>query len=401
MISQTAKVPRILFVVNADEFGGLEVVLLDWLLGVDYSKASVVLCYRSDVLRDRLAARNLPVETLKVNIANGERWWTAFWKWRRVFSSLRPSKIILMEGNVGDLALAPVLAARFSTESVLLFSGGGGGTIEAAKVSGAPRKLHFGFLPGLRLYRFKESFKQKVRSVLLQRRFLPSQGLKDNVVACFGFPASQLSVLYHGVDTERFQPSPTERDDFRRANGIPSDAIVIASHGRIAPIKRVDRILEAFAILSAENPNIWLLLTCYGPLKDEIERTVASSDAYRRVRLLGFQADASKLLKAADIYVLASDREGFGIALIEAMAAGLVCVATNCQGPAEIIVNGENGILVEPVGEAVLAGLRHALRLSAEERTQFIAQARKSVESRFEIRSAVRRALDSMGIPSS
>lgn len=395
-----ARMERVLFVVNAEEFGGLEIVLLDWLSGIERSKVSVVLCYRTDVLRERLAARGLPAEAVKLNIADGEPWWQAFWRWRRVFSSIRPHKIVLMEGNVGDLGLTPLLAARFSTRgNVFLFAGGGGGTVASANISSGQKKLHYSFLRGFRLYRYKEIFKQKLRSSLLQRSFVSSQGLKDNVIACFGYPASRISVLYHGVDTGRFQPSSTERAEYRRAQGIPDDAIVIVSHGRLAPVKRADRILRAFALLSAEHPNLWLLMTSYGPLKDEVERTVASSNAYRRVRLVGFQEDASRLLKAADIYVLASDREGFGIALIEAMSTGLVCVATNCQGPATIVVNGENGFLVEATDEDVLAGLRLALCLSPEERARVVDQARKTVEKRFELHTAVRGALDSMEIP--
>jgi glycosyltransferase involved in cell wall biosynthesis len=391
---------RVLFVVNAVEFGGLEIVLLDWLSGIEYSKASVVLSYRTEVLRERLAARGLPVETVKLNIADGEASWKAFWKWRRVLSSVQPHKIVLMEGNIGDLGQTPVLAARFSTRGIVfLFAGGGGGTIASANISTGRRKLHYGFLPGFRLYRYKEILKQKLRSTLLQHSFVSSQGLKDNVIACFGYPASRISVLYHGVDTRRFRPSATERAEYRRAQGIPDDAIVIVSHGRLAPVKRVDRILKAFVLLSAEHPNLWLLMTSYGPLKDEVERIITSSKNYRQVKLVVFQEDASKLLKAGDFYVLASDREGFGIALIEAMSTGLVCVATNCQGPAGIVVNGQNGILVEPTDEDVLAGLRRALRLSPGERCRLIAQARKTAEDRFDIRAAIPYALDSMGIP--
>jgi glycosyltransferase involved in cell wall biosynthesis len=380
---------RVLFAVNAEEFGGLEVVLLDWLSGIDYSKISAALAYRSDVLKQRLALLNLPVETIKLSIPVKESAWKTFWNWRRVFSSARPGKIILLEGSAGDLSLATILAARFSASDVSVFAGGGGGAIADANL---PR--------GLGVFRLKRAIRRKIRSSLLRRNFVPSQGLKDNVVASFGYPAGQTSVLYHGVDTTRFRPSSVERTDFRRAQSIPEDALVIASHGRIAGIKRVDRILKAFATLAAENPNLWLLLTCYGPLKDEVERTVASSSAYRQVKLLGFQEDASKLLKAADIYVLASDREGFGIALVEAMATGLLCVSTNGQGPAEILANAENGFLVEPTDEAVLAGLRRALRLSPEERGRLATQARKTAEERFEIHAAVRRALNSMGVPS-
>jgi glycosyltransferase involved in cell wall biosynthesis len=394
-----ARMEKVLFVVNAEEFGGLEIVLLDWLSGIEHSKAAVVLCYRTDVLRERLAVRGLPAEAIKLNVADSEPWWQALWTWRRVFSSIRPHKIVLMEGNVGDIGLTPILAARLSTRGNVFLFAGGGGTATSANISTVRRKLHYGFLPGIGLYRYKEIFKQKLSSSLLQRSFVSSQGLKDNVIACFGYPASRISVLYHGVDTGRFQSSSTERAEYRRAEGIPDDAIVIVNHGRLAPVKRVDRILKAFAILSAEHPNLWLLLTCYGPLKEEVERMVASGEAYHRVKLVGFQEDASKILKASDLYVLASDREGFGIALIEAMSTGLVCVATNCLGPAGILVNSVNGILVEASDEGVLAGLRRALSLSGEERARLSEHARKTVEERFEIHAAIRSALDAMGIP--
>jgi hypothetical protein len=395
-----ARMDRVLFVVNAEEFGGLEIVLLDWLSGIEFSKAEVVLCYRTDILKERLAVRGLAVETVKLNIADSKGWWQAFWRWWFVFSSIRPHKIVLMEGNVGDLGLTPVLAARLSTTGNIFLFAGGGGTAVSANNSTGRRKLHYGFLPGIGLYRYKEIFKLRLRSRLLQRSFVSSQGLKDNVIDCLSYPTSRISVLYHGVDTGRFQPSSKARIEYRRAAGIPDDAIVIVSHGRLASVKRVDRILKAFALLSAEHPNLWLLMTSYGPLKDEVERTVASDYAYRRVTLVGFQEDASQLLKASDIYALASDREGFGIALIEAMSTGLVCVATNCQGPAGIIVNGENGILVEATDEDVLAGLRRALSLSPEERRRLVVHARKTVEDLFEIHAAVRRALNSMGIRS-
>ncbi len=384
---------RVLFAVNAQEFGGLEVVLLDWLSGIDYSKISVAVAYRSEVLKQKLTALGLPAETIKLTFPTNESTRKEFQNWRRVFSEARPNKIILMEGNVGDLSLAPILAARLSTSNTYLFAGGGGSTIDPANLSSAKKK------PPLGLYRLKQALKQKFRGILLERNFVPSQSLKDNVVTNLGYPADKTTVLYHGVDTARFQPSPAIRKEFRSAQAIPEDAVVITSHGRTAPIKRVDRILKAFATLAPENPNLWLLLTNYGPLKEEIERAVVSSNAYRQVKLLGFQQDSSNLLKSADIYILASDREGFGIALVEAMSTGLLCIATNCQGPAEILIDGENGILVSPTDEGVLIGLRKALQVSKEEKTKLVAQARKTAQTRFEIQAAVRTALNSMGIP--
>ena len=140
-------------------------------------------------------------------------------------------------------------------------------------------------------------------------------------------------------------------------------------------------------------------MTAYGPLKDEVEKIVGSSAAYSHVKLAGFQEDPSSILKASDIYVLASDDEGFGIALVEAMATGLVCVATNGVGPLDILVNGENGILVGATDDGVLAGLRRALSLNEEERTRLVEQARNTVENRFKLVEAIHTALRSMEVP--
>ena len=390
---------RVVFVVNAEEFGGLEIVLLDWLSGIEYSKTSVVLCYRADVVREKLAARKILVEGIQLTFPIGKPFWHTFRSWQRLFASIKPHKIVLLEGNIGDLSLAPILAARLSVcNGVFLFAGGTGSFAPGA-FSTAPRRLHLGFLPGIAVHRHKEILRQRFRARLLRRVFVSSQGVRESVLAFLGYPAGRTSVLLHGVDTQRFRPSPAERLEYRRAQGVPDDATVIVSHGRMARVKRVDRILKAFEVLSAEHADLWLLLTCYGLLKEEVEQMVANSHTCRRVKLVGFQEDASTILKASDFYVLASDREGFGIALIEAMSTGLVCVATNCQGPAGIIVNDENGILVEATDENVLAGLRRALSLSPEKRARLVQRARKTVENHFEIHTAIRTALDSMGIP--
>ena len=390
---------RVLFVVNSREFGGLETVLIDWLSGIEYSKASVALCYRADMLVEKLVSKRLPVDTIKLNIPDGEPCWKAFTKWRRVLASVRANNLILLEGSLGDLGLISILAARLSTSGrVSLFAGGGAPSSAIPSVQ--KKKLHYGFMPGIGLYRLKEIFEQKLRAFLLHQTFVSSRGFRDSLVSSFGYRLDRTSALYHGVDTGRFNPSMSDRLECRRALGIPQDAIVIVSHGRLAAVKRLDRILNAFAVLSVEYPDLWLLLTSYGPKKDIVEQVIAGNDAFRRVKLLNFQEDTSKILNASDIYVLASDREGFGIALVEAMSTGLISVATNCLGPADIIEDQKNGLLVEATHEGVLAGLRHAISLNPADRARIAESARRTVLDRFEISTAIRRALKSLGIPS-
>ena len=391
---------RVLFLIKAREFGGLEIVLLDWLSRIDYSETSVVLCcYGTDALREKLALSGLPVESVQLNISDREPFFKTLPKWLGLFSSIRPDKIVILEAVVSELDATPVVAAWWTNRGrVFLFEANWGRSLVPAS-STVKRKLHYGFLPGIGLHRFKEIVRQRLRGGLAHHTFVVSQGIKDNLVRVYGYPAEKTSVLYHGVDTQRFQPSESERLEYRQASGIPNDAIVIVSHGRLVPRKRVDRILKAFEVLHAEHPNLWVLLTCYGPLKQEVEKMAAGSVACGRVKLVGFQGDSSKILKASDIYVLSSNDEGFGIALAEALSTGLVCVATNGPGPRDIIADGENGFLVEATDEGVLLGLRRALSLHPDERERFTQRARKTVEERFEISAAIQTALQAMEIP--
>jgi glycosyltransferase involved in cell wall biosynthesis len=393
-------VERVLFVVKAKEFGGLEIVLLDWLSCIDYSKVSVILCcYGTDALSERLTASGLPVESIKLSISESEPFWRAFPKWLRLFSSIRPNKIVILEAVLSELEATPVLAAWWSNRgNVFLFEANWGRSVLTASPM-LKRKLHYGFLPGIGLYRYQEIFRQRLRGWLAHHTFVVSQGIKDNLISHYGYPAGRTSVLYHGVDAGRFRPSPSDRVEFRRAHDIPEEATVVVSHGRLVSRKRVDRVLKAFDILSAEYPNLWVLLTCYGPLKAAVEHMVANIEARSRVKLVGFQSDSSRVLKASDIYVLSSNDEGFGIALVEALSTGLVCVATDGPGPKDIIANGQNGFLVEANEEGVLRGLREALCLRPDERDRLVQRARKTAEDRFEIGAAIRTALEAMEIP--
>src|SRR6185437_15886157 len=97
------------------------------------------------------------------------------------------------------------------------------------------------------------------------------------------------------------------------------------------------------------------------------------------IRFLGYVADVCPMLRASDIYALPSDEEGFGLALAEAMACELICVATKTIGPSEIIEDGVNGFLTDLSYEGVLKGLDRALSLDIEERPAMGRRARQRI----------------------
>ena len=173
---------------------------------------------------------------------------------------------------------------------------------------------------------------------------------------------------------------------------------MVVSVARLDRIKRLDRLIQAFGALSLEYNDLWLLLTGDGPLRDELKSLARSVNHRENIRFLGHVEDVCAILRASDIYVLPSDEEGFGIALVEAMACELVCVATKTVGRSEIIEDGLNGFLIELTYDGVLKGLHQALRLGHKERAAIGNRARQRVVDNFRVEEAAAKGLAFMEI---
>jgi glycosyltransferase involved in cell wall biosynthesis len=136
-----------------------------------------------------------------------------------------------------------------------------------------------------------------------------------------------------------------------------------------------------------------MLLAGDGPLREELEALARSVSPDGRIKFLGHVSDVRAVLHAADIYALPSEEEAFGLALVEAMACELVCVATRSTGPREIIENGKTGFLVDKSDEGLLEGLRKALALSPAERESMTAAARQKTIETFDAHRALAQRL--------
>ena len=165
------------------------------------------------------------------------------------------------------------------------------------------------------------------------------------------------------------------------AGSVASTATVsatrIAAVGRLEHQKGFDTLIAAFAILAQDRPDCTLDIWGEGPQREELERQAEHLGIADRVTLRGLSDRPGGWIRQCDVFVLSSRYEGFPNVLGEAMAAGLPTVASNCEfGPAELVEDGENGLLVAPEDPQALAealkkllsddGLRE--RLSAKAR---------------------------------
>lgn len=164
-----------------------------------------------------------------------------------------------------------------------------------------------------------------------------SNGVKKSLIEYFGIPESQISVIYNGIDTSCFTA------DIQKGLNNPVRLIYV---GRLIKGKGVQLTLEVLSSLPKELK--WTFdVIGDGPYRKELEELVNALELKDQVHFMGNCGNIPKLLKGHDIFIHMPELdEGFGIAIIEAMASGLLCICRENGGIPEIITNGKNGILI-------------------------------------------------------
>jgi glycosyltransferase involved in cell wall biosynthesis len=206
-----------------------------------------------------------------------------------------------------------------------------------------------------------------------------------------GAPPGKVHVVLNGFDTSRVQvPDREEIQELRREFGA-LDAHLLVVVGRLHPEKGYEHLFAALPALRerVEKPLV-LLVAGTGELLDSYRHQVAELGVEREVRFLGFRDDATSLMAAADLVVLPSVAEAFGITLAEALYVGTPVVATTAGGIPEIVDDGVDGVLVPPADSAALADAIAGLLGDPERLERMAGAGREKVVRRFSFESMVR-----------
>ena len=166
----------------------------------------------------------------------------------------------------------------------------------------------------------------------------------------------QYRLIRSGIEVDAFRNVRTSRDEARRRLGLPRDGFVIGSVGRLEGQKAPLDLLAAFLPVAAEQPEAHLVYVGEGSWRGELEAAIARAGLEGRVHLAGLRRDVPELLRAFDVFALASRYEGLPRVFPQAMAAGLPIVATRVDGAPDAITPGENGWLVDVGDTAAMAG---------------------------------------------
>lgn len=189
-----------------------------------------------------------------------------------------------------------------------------------------------------------------------------SQFLRDETYRAFGCDGCAIEVIPNFVNPAEYYPSD---DPECRASFAPAGTKVLMHISNFRELKRVPDVVRTFVRVRREVPAV-LVLVGDGPSRPEVEAEVERLDEGEHVQFLGKVDAVADLLRAADLFLLPSGSESFGLSALEAMACGVPVVATQVGGLPEVILDGETGVLV-PVGD-VDALTRGALALLEPER---------------------------------
>lgn len=191
----------------------------------------------------------------------------------------------------------------------------------------------------------------------------------------------QIITIGPAVEPASVTVSPSSRARARSLLGLPPEATVVGTVGRMDFQKAPEVMLEALALMSTRAVLVWV---GGGPLLEEAERRARAAGLADRVRFLGNRNDVPELLPAFDVFAMSSRYEGLPCAIVEAQECGIPVVATSVNAVSDVVVPGVSGLLVAPQDPAQLAAaldfaLSHPRRAAA-----WAAHARAQLGTRYD-----------------
>lgn len=220
-----------------------------------------------------------------------------------------------------------------------------------------------------------------------------SEQVRQYAVQADGLPAGRVVTIHNGLPESRIRQDEG-REAARRALGLDQASHVVSTVAHIRKVKGVDVFVKMAARLAARYPEAVFLVAGenHQPAHyAELQAMVAASGLEGKLRFLGELNSVSSLLRASDVFCMLSRNEGLSNALLEAMAAGVPCVATRVGGNPELVEPGANGVLVENEDDEAAAKAVSFLFDQPEEAARMGENGQARVRDRFSERAMMQR----------
>lgn len=363
---------KIIYVITKSVWGGAQRYVFDLathLLKEQYDIA--VACGGRGALVQKLKEKNIRIISiphLKRDINVRKEVLSLFSLWR-IFQKERPDIIHFNSSKAGGLGSVVAFASKFTANNLklkIIFTVHGWAFSEDRPYW---QKKIIIFLSW-----FGALFQNKIICV---SQYDYSAALQYRIA-----PKRKLAMIHNGItiDEKYFLP----RNEARQKLNIPEKIFVAGTIAELADNKGLAYLLEA--AIKIQEP-----VLCYiigeGENRKQMEEYIAKHNAGKKIILVGFISDASRYLKAFDVFVLPSIKEGLPYALLEAASAGLPLIGTRVGGIPEIIEDGKNGFLVPPKNSDALADAIKKLGANPELQNRFSEANIQFVKDKFSFES--------------
>jgi glycosyltransferase involved in cell wall biosynthesis len=220
-----------------------------------------------------------------------------------------------------------------------------------------------------------------------------STAIREELIGRFGLDPATVALVPSAVDAEVYRPR-ADRGQLAQRFDLPSNSLVLGIVAQLVPRKGYPTLLRAFARLAATDSRLYLICFGRGPLAADLERQVAAFGLTGRVRFSGFRDDLPELLPEVDVLVHPAEREGLGVAVLEALAAGVPVVAARAGGITDVIEDGVTGLLAPPGDDGAFAAAIARVLADAGLRETLIERGRRKVLADFSVSRMARGNLE-------
>ncbi len=202
---------------------------------------------------------------------------------------------------------------------------------------------------------FKKRFSRRAFPCWGDQAIAISQQVKEHLIKDFRVKEEDIRVIHNGIDLEKFRPNtkrqtPNTREKFGLSHGP-----VVGIVARLSAEKGHSYLIQAMKEVIARIPDAQLLIVGDGKTKKELLDLTRSLNLEKNVFFVPSVLDTVEVLSIMDAFVLPSTKEGLGLSLMEAMAAGLAVIGSEAGGIKTLIQHGYNGLLVKPADSHQLA----------------------------------------------
>lgn len=352
---------KILYVVTGLWDGGAERVVCDLADEMFKRGHEVKIAYLiGDVLTK---PEHEEIEVIKVNLSDFKTLLPAYIKLSKIIKRFKPD---IVHSHMVHANILTRLV-RISTPISKLIS-----TAHNSNEGGALRML--GYRVTHRLANLSTNVSQEATQAFEDMGAVPKDGMQT---------------VYNGISLEKFNHIPEARARLEKELDLSRSAKVVLAVGRFNEQKDYPNLLQAISLLKKEvNYPFKVIIAGDGELSGLVEEKIDSLNLKEDVLLLGRRNDIPELMSAADLFVLPSKYEGFGLVVAEAMACECLVVATDCGGVAEVLNNPK---FLVPSSNALflMKKIKFALELDAEERKKVIVKNLNHVRESFSLNRVI------------